>query len=586
MNENELWQKVCEQESIDMCNQYLTNCPFGLHVKDVQNKLKILQGCNTVDVRFLKKYVNDGIITLQGLMSAGLNEQKVDMIRQSLGINEDELWQNACTQQTAEAYGEYLKFFPAGNYAVQARQQKERIEDSPWFDACQQNTRSAFEAYRQQYPGKHAEELNIKLAAIEAREILIIQFKQDEDDWKQACLTNDYNGYLAKHPDGKYATEAQNRLQEGILRQDEADWQQACANYDFPGYLAKHPNGKHAEEAHNRQQGASIILNMQADPNAYFAGDLQQYVRNGTISQNDLLRIYGPEKANAIMAFSTPSQLPEGLPPIQLASNTTEVYFWGTPSSGKTCAMGALISSAGNKGILEKLQCSGYDYMTRLSNIFNPRGFCTFPYSTSVETIQEMSMRLLDDDNKNHTVTLVDLAGELFRSVYSKNHNQFLDAAKEQTLETAMSYLKDRRNKKIHFFVVEYGAHEKTWENYYMKDYLSEMVRFLEEHDVFRKSTVGVYVLVTKCDMIPCQREDRPKLAYEYVTKELLEFWGPLERVVKRTGVGDLGVLSYSVGDVFAQKLCRFDPQDTDKVIKRLLTKTPAIGGWTEWLKG
>lgn len=562
MNENELWQKVCDQESIGLCNQYLTNHPFGLHVKEAQDKLKILQGCNSIDIRYLKKYVNDNIVTLQGLLSAGLTEQKADLIRQQLGVNEEQLWQNATSQQTMAAYKEYLKFFPTGSYAPQARQAKERLEDGPWVEACQLNTRAAYEAYAQQHPGKHTDDLNNKLAAIEAAEILARQMEEI-----------------------KREQEKDRQLKEQQRLQEEADWQQACSTYDFAGYLNKHPQGPHAAEAQSRQQGANIILNMKADPNAYFAGDLQNFIRTNAISQDDLVRIYGPEKTAAIMAFSAPSQLPEGLPPIQLAGNTTEVYFWGTPSSGKTCAMGALISSAGNMGILEKMQCNGYDYMTRLSNIFNPRGFCTFPYSTSVETIQEMTMRLFDEHKRCHTVTLVDLAGELFRSVFAKNHNQFLDTAKEQTLETAMNYLKDRRNKKIHFFVVEYGAHEKNWEGYYMKDYLAEMVRYLEEVAVFKKSTVGVYVLVTKCDMIPCNREDRPRLAFEYVERELTEFWTTLKRIVERTGVGDLGVLAYSVGDVFAQKLCKFDPEDTKKVINRLLTKTPGEGGWADWLK-
>ena len=118
-----------------------------------------------------------------------------------------------------------------------------------------------------------------------------------------------------------------------------------------------------------------------------------------------------------------------------------------------------------------------------------------------------------------------------------------------------------------------------------MKNYLSQMVSYLEEKQVFKKSTVGVYVLVTKCDMIPAPREERPRLAFEYLQRELSAFWGTLERACTRTGVADLRVLSYSVGDVFAQKLCRFDPLDTEKVIEKLITKTPAVGGRMEWLK-
>lgn len=563
MNENELWKMVCEKETIDLCKQYVSHYPFGLHIKDAQNKIKILQGCNSIDPRFLKKYVQQGIISIQGLIGAGLDAAKAESMLQSLGISEDALWENASRQQTTPAIDEYLKYFPSGPHAAEVRSMKQRIEDGPWFEACQQNTKEAYEAYALQYPDRHVDEVRVKLDSLQAAELLrrqMAEIKKQEEEERQR--------------------------QQLLQQEDENDWQKACQTYDFDAYLNRHPQGLHAAEANGRMQGANIIRNLQLDANAYFAGDLQQYVSTGAIARDDLNHIFGPEKTDAIMSFIAPSQLPEGLPPIQLANDTTEVYFWGTPSSGKTCAMGALISSAEGKGILEKQQCNGYDYMTRLSNIFNSRGFCTFPYSTSVETIQEMKMRLLDDKGKNHSVTLVDLAGELFRSVYFKENNLFLDQTKESTLETAMNYLLDTRNKKIHFFVVEYGAHDSEWEGLRMKDYLSLMVRYLEEKQVFKKSTVGVYVLVTKCDMIRAPREARPKLAFDYVQQELSAFWGPLERVCARTGVGDLRVLSYSVGDVFAQKLCRFDPRDTEKVIDKLLTKTPAIGGWTEWLKG
>lgn len=118
-----------------------------------------------------------------------------------------------------------------------------------------------------------------------------------------------------------------------------------------------------------------------------------------------------------------------------------------------------------------------------------------------------------------------------------------------------------------------------------MKDYLDDMVGFLKENNIFRRSTVGVYLLVTKCDMIPGPREGRPKAAFDYITSSMPSFWNTLQDACRNAGVRDLSVLSYSVGDVFAQKLCRFDPQDTEKVIRRLMEKTPAEGGRFDWLK-
>lgn len=452
MNENDLWQALCQEETIEACEEYLRLFPQGQHVQDVNNKIKILKGCNNMHTMFLKRYIKQGIISIEALINAGLDEKRLRILDPDID-----------------------------------NKLRERVE-------------------------------------------------QKEKEREQ---------------------------QEKVIRQQQED-----------------------ELSQNREQANFIIQQLRDNPNAFYANELQGYINNRVICHDDLVKVFGEQKTNAILSFSEPSRLPEGFAPQELSPNSTEVFFWGTPSSGKTCALGGIISNAGNNGIMEKLQCNGYDYMTRLSNIFDSHGFCTFPDSTSVETIQDMMMRLTDKKNKTHRVTLVDLAGELFRSVYFKRHELFLEENKAAILETAMSYLRDTRNKKIHFFVVEYGAHDKEWEGLRMKDYLSDMVGFLEEENVFKKSTVGVYVLVTKCDLICGPRNDRPRLAYEYVEKELASFWNPLERVCKRNGVGDLKVISYSVGDVFAQKLCKFDASDTEKVIDKLLTKTPAEGGWTEWLKG
>lgn len=52
----------------------------------------------------------------------------------------------------------------------------------------------------------------------------------------------------------------------------------------------------------------------------------------------------------------------------------TEVYFGGIPSSGKSCALGAILSVASNGTIARSMRqdndCQGYDYMNRLAYLF------------------------------------------------------------------------------------------------------------------------------------------------------------------------------------------------------------------------
>lgn len=542
----------------------------------MNRKERILDSCNSIPLRNLINYIRKGEVSLSELIAAGLLKEKENEIRTEMADEDNASWAVAQKNNTVSAYSEYLEKFPEGLHANEARQAVDALDDDVWFDIQSNLNEEQLNKYKALFPaGKHIAECN---------ELLI------DLPWLETKRRNtifDYNEYQLKYP-GQHEVEIKTAIN---ALSDDKDWDNACIVGDsqaYRRYLEQHPYGNHAQEAHNRVQANAsrdkFIDELRYDRNAYFANEIKQKVSNGVATWNDIANILGYDKADAIEKFNEPSDLPGSQPPEKLQSDTTEVYFWGTPSSGKTCALGAIISSATKKGILEKLPCLGYDYMTLLSNIFDSRGICTLPQGSPIESIQEMIVNLRDNKNLPHRLTLIDLAGELFRSVYFKQNNLFLPEEKEQTLNTAMDYLRDTRNNKIHFFVVEYNAHDKEWEGRRMVDYLDCMSSFLKSQGVFSKKTVGVYVLVTKCDMINCTPEERPKFAAKYVEEELPAFWNNLQYTCKECGVGDLKILSFSIGEVFAKSLCKFDSRDTDKIIKKLLTKTRPIGG--PWWKG
>jgi len=544
-------------------------------------KEKILNACKSGGISIpndsLLNYIRNGIVTFQELQEAGLNEGKINAITQKLIEEESALWSSTLMLNSCEAFRDYLSTsqlnlhthealakirefdeckwiavqnpiskeslntylneFPDGNHIVECRS---LLEDIPWLETKRKNTIEAYHKYIEQNPGKHNGEAHAAILAI-----------KDDNAWENACVlatTSAFRDYTNQFPNGKHFAEAQARLNSGAA-------------------------------------GEQFLIALKNDPNAYMAFDIQQRVGNGVVSWSEIESIFGFEKTNAIRNFQIPSQLPNAIAPDELQPNSTEVYFWGTPGSGKTCALGTIISNAKRRGIIEPLQCEGLHYLNLLSNIFLGNDICTLPDSTQVDNIQEMVMNLFDDKKKPHKLTLVDLAGELFRTVYRNDNNLPVAPVKKAALEKAVSYLKDRRNQKIHFFVVEYGAHDKKWEGLSMSDYLNHMIQFLKREKVFTKSTVGVYVLVTKCDKMECDVNDRPRLAYEYVKQYLPDFWNILDRSRNAAAIKDLKTLAFSIGDVFAQQLCAFDGADTNKVIDKLLTKTPAIKRYTDWLR-
>ena len=227
----------------------------------------------------------------------------------------------------------------------------------------------------------------------------------------------------------------------------------------------------------------------------------------------------------------------------------------------------------------------------------NMQIICNLPESTSKDSIAEMNLQLIDSNEKNHNVTFIDLAGEVVTGIYKYQNKLPLLDSEQTTIEQVLSYLQNPYNNKIHFFILEYGSANKFVKELESMgcsgvrqgDVLTSIAQFLDNTGGLRKSTVGVYGLVTKSDLIDVyigtSSTERPKLAYEYVQQSLAAFWKAISLACKKANVKDVKTISFSIGDVFAQNLCVFDGSDSMKIVDRLLQKTPAESkGLFSWL--
>lgn len=169
--------------------------------------------------------------------------------------------------------------------------------------------------------------------------------------------------------------------------EDDEDWEKyrwtemACSEY-----ILKHPKGKHVEEAkekinffeHSRRElhnkKVEILDKLKRNPNSYSPGMLKEYFNKGVLNESDLLNCNIPERVigqlNGILTVPNSKRLELGETPESIPSGYTEVYFWGIPGSGKTCALASILSTAYKLGYLDVATGPGYEYMTRLKNIF------------------------------------------------------------------------------------------------------------------------------------------------------------------------------------------------------------------------
>lgn len=555
---------------------------------------RIFRAIGSIPAESLYNYIKQGIVTYQELLAHGLDnyQEKKNYLESKLSAGEQSAWRDAEKVNTVEAYDMYLSLFINGSHAQEAREAIARLEDDywkhiqqnlseqsldlyqriypngkyidqcaalksdmPWLEAKKRNTKEAYITYGKKFPGQHEEEIRQAIEAIE-----------DVNDWQHADMLNTssaYEEYLRKHPNGQYASKAKERLKNRPLKE--------------------------------------IVLDaIRQNDNTYTAYALQREVENGTLTWDDLNEVFSVPQVQAIKEWKEIPELPRCVPPKTLRKDSTEIYFWGTRKTGKTCAMGAVLSSAKKDGLMIARSCQHRIYMDQLSNLFvtdNTQTICSLPGSTSKDSIAEMNLQFFDSKKKKHNATFVDLAGEVVTGIYKiKNHIPLLDSERE-TVNQILTYLKTPYNNKIHFFVLEYGSANKEVKelkdmgipNIRQADVLASIAEFLQEEGVLKTSTVGVYGLVSKSDLIDTEHgthsDERPRLANEYVKQNLSAFWNAITAACKEANVRDVITISFSIGDVFAEKLCVFDSQDSRKIVDRLLLKTPPEPeGFFGWL--
>ncbi|HBC22273.1 MAG TPA: hypothetical protein DC009_09490 [Porphyromonadaceae bacterium] len=260
----------------------------------------------------------------------------------------------------------------------------------------------------------------------------------------------------------------------------------------------------------------------------------------------------------------------------------TEVYFWGVPSSGKTCALGAIMSVANNgfvaKTMSKSPDCQGYDYMNRLSGQFHTGEIQVLPGKTPTDSIYEMSFELTDENNKVHPITCIDLAGEVMEAMYLKNANLPLTDTQKTSLKTATGVLVDKatNNRKIHFFVIEYGGENRLFKGLRQQNYLDGAVEYLKKTNIFKKDTDAIYLIVTKTDMTGKVKHELQEELRDYVNLHYRSFYTGLNQICHDNGIngGKVVCMPFSVGKVCFKYYCKFDDRAASNVVRELLSRS------------
>lgn len=315
------------------------------------------------------------------------------------------------------------------------------------------------------------------------------------------------------------------------------------------------------------------------DHNLLSSAACNDIISRGILNRNDLSKCGIDNGFINKMLTNARSQNFEPARPLQtIAEPCTEVYFWGIPFSGKTCALGAILSAAKNglaaRSMIPDNSCQGFGYMNRLSTIFSPGRICRLPGETPVTSTYEMRFDLEDQEHKIHHVACIDLAGELFTCMFMKDAGEQMREDQKQALETLHNILLENRsnNRKIHFFVIEYGAEKRIYNGLPQAEYLNSAAAHLNSIGLFDSNTDAIYVLISKVDNASYEGSLEEHLL-KYMTKNYLGFYNNLLLICKEHGInkGRVKIVPFSIGNVCFKDYCQFDATSATKMVDLLV---------------
>jgi hypothetical protein len=357
-------------------------------------------------------------------------------------------------------------------------------------------------------------------------------------------------------------------------------------------YIVEYPRGRHVEEAkekielfeEERHKGQRVkqdaLEKLRRNPNSFSPRMIQDHLKNGIISIDDLHNSNVPQGVIDRLNNINSPRLELGKTPDSIPDGYTEVYFWGIPGSGKTCALAAILNRAENLGYLDIAKAPAYDYMTRLKNIFNKK-YAILPPASPVETTQYLPFVLKKGRDKPRSVSLIELSGEIFQCFYNKNASKPLQSQQhEDTFNSLIRFLKGK-NRKIHFFFIDFEKeNEEDASGYTQGDYLAAASTYFRDNDIFGKSTDAIYLVITKSDLMPNTRtyEQRVEYAKNHLkTHNFSAFVNALKaRCIQHSiNAGILTVEPFSLGEVYFQQICEFDNTSATKIIDILIDRIP-----------
>ena len=587
---------------------------------DLQRK-KLIEGINSISINSIIKYIQIGDITLDDVphISAERKQYIIDQLNSMPNPVEQQEWQaiemmliqpsTELVQKLSSYIARWDAGRPAGNHVELAKQklpeiesqiklEAERAEQAEW-DAVDPFSTTDLWGYLSKYPNTiHKSEIDDSLWGLVNQESV-----------------QDIQNYITMLPQGIHVREAQ------LILNAIVEWNNVKLTNDLfcvNDYIRNNPNTPFKNQAQVQLMGLKQqeIGMMRTNPNSYEVNRLLRLINDGIFSDHELIN--AKVMTETVLETLRNHDINADLPDIRQAIENsraeckdgyTDVFFFGVPSTGKTCV---LMGMSRSNSLHINLASGGGDYAAALQQYTDVGVTVPRTPGTFVTTLEATISSVSDQGGAVHKINLVEMSGEEFAFDIANNPDRIFTF--EQMGSGATQLLKND-NRKVFFLiidptanvvrinreiVVQDGFDEETGEPITHTDLqycvVNQRTLIQKMVDLFTdpgnaeimKKVDSIHIIMTKSDTLgnPVEREEKALNIFQQkfsgdILKPLIDLCEEYN-INSRTNFHP-NLYTFSLGTFYVGGLYEYEQTDSDRLVVAIENSTPSVKKKSWW---
>jgi hypothetical protein len=404
--------------------------------------------------------------------------------------------------------------------------------------------------------------------------------------------------YLDDMPEGRHVSEANEALDSYSI------WDEVKRQGDIiaiKDYMDNYPTSPFIREARNKYNilKDEVLDDMKESPSDYTIGRLQPLFDAGIFTKDELMdegliTEHSWEMLTNLDRDMFPKIDQTPNPNIKAPEGCTDIFFFGTPSTGKTCLLMGLAGANGN-GYELKLVGPGGQYIADLT-IYANNGIT--PSSTFGSFVTVINGTITEEKSGryiNHNINLVEMSGEEFALKIAQNPENKVSF---ENMGTGATKLLMNDNRKVFFIIVDptklmipfkflkdvLDAEGNVVDREIRKVYISQNIILnkltalftLPENQKIMERVDAIHFIVTKADTLGDARSGRNNAAREKLNADYKGAVTQLKNYVRQSqrinASTDFKVQAYtfSLGRFYLGDVFELDNTDTTELIETI----------------